>query len=151
MTTGASTGDTVGAAVGLNLAFATTKAGLGAASQLFGKSLSVEAGTNVRDADGDPATAADDAHVFGAEATSGAGGGKNSVAGSLAFNLVLISATASVGDSSVLTFAGGTGDLTLTAGSKSVSTVKALPGTEAGASGEAFGLGLSIAPVDRGG
>ncbi len=83
--------------------------------------------------------------------TSGAGGGKNSVAGSLAFNLVLISATASVGDSSVLTFAGGTGDLTLTAGSKSVSTVKALPGTEAGASGEAFGLGLSIAPVDRGG
>ncbi len=144
VTTGASTGDTVGAAVGLNLAFATTKAGLGGSSQLFGKSLLVEAGTNVRDADGDPATAADDAHVFGAEATSGAGGGKNSVAGSLAFNLVLISATASVGDSSVLTFAGGTGDLTVTAGSKSVSTVKALPGTEAGASGEAFGLGLSI-------
>ena len=109
VTTGAATGDTVGAAVGLNLAFATTKAGLGAGAQLFGKSLSVEAGTNVRDADGDPATAADDAHVFGAEATSGAGGGKNSVAGSLAFNLVLISATASVGDSSVLTFSGGTG------------------------------------------
>ena len=106
--------------------------------------MSVEAGTNVRDADGDPATAADDAHVFGAEATSGAGGGKNSVAGSLAFNLVLISATASVGDSSVLTFSGGTGDLTLAAGSRSVSTVKALPGTAAGASGEAFGLGLSI-------
>ena len=145
VTTGPSTGDSVGAAVGLSLAFATTKAGLGAGSQLFAGSLTVEAGTNVRDADGNPATAADDAHVFGAEATSGAGGGKNSVAGSLAFNLVLISATATVGDNSLLSLSGGTGDVAITAGSKSVSTVKALPGTETGASGEAFGLGLSIA------
>ncbi|MCY7286954.1 MAG: hypothetical protein LH624_01545, partial [Cryobacterium sp.] len=106
VTTGAATGDTVGAAVGLNLAFATTTAGLGAGSQVFATGLTVQAMTNARDADGDPATAMDDSNTFGAEATSGAGGGKNSVAGSLAFNLVLASASAQVGAGSTVTLSG---------------------------------------------
>src|SRR4029077_19839664 len=81
-------------------------------------------------------------NTFGAQATSGAGGGKNSIAGSLAFNLVLASSTASLGNGATVTLAGGSGDVSISADPSSISTTKAL---SAGATGSKFGLGLSIA------
>src|SRR5439155_5539162 len=69
-------------------------------------------------------------------------GGKNSIAGSLSFNLVLASSTASLGAGDSVTLAGGSGDVAITADPDSVSTTKAL---SAGATGAKFGLGLSIA------
>src|SRR5205814_37475 len=84
----------------------------------------------------------DTTNTFGAQATSGAGGGKNSVAGSIAFNLVLAQSSASVGNGVAVTLSGGTRDVSITADPDSISTTKALSG---GVSGAKFGLGLSIA------
>src|SRR4029077_289292 len=86
------------------------------------------------------ANGSDTTNTFGAQATSGAGGGKNSVAGSLAFNLVLGTSSATIGNAATVALSGG--DLTVAADPDSVSTTKALAGE---ASGSAFGLGLSIA------
>ncbi len=133
-TTGPATGTSVGAAVGVNLAFLTTEASIGAGAHVSAGALTLESLTQT--------VGADSANTFGAEATSGAGGGKNSIAGSLAFNLVLASSNASVGDGATVALAGGTGDVSLTADPDSVSTTKAL---SAGATGAKFGLGLSIA------
>src|SRR4029077_15134506 len=70
------------------------------------------------------------------------GGGKNSVAGSLAFNLVLASSTASLGAGATVGLASGSGTVPSGADPSSISTTKAL---SAGATGSKFGLGLSIA------
>src|SRR5439155_26048622 len=132
--TGGSSANTIGAAVAVNLAFNTTRASIGNGATVYAGALTLESRTQT--------VGADATNTYGAEATSGAGGGKNSVAGSLAFNLVLASSTASVGNAAIVTLAGATSDVTLTADPDSASTTKALAGE---ASGTAFGLGLSIA------
>src|SRR5258708_39321003 len=89
------------------------------------------------------ASGADSQNDYDAEATSGAGGGKNSIAGSLALNLVLSSTEATVAGGANLQL--GSGNASLSASSASNSVTKALPGKSGGASGAAFGLGLSLA------
>src|SRR5439155_145053 len=135
MTTAEPTGTTVGAAIGVNLAFVTTEASVGAGAHVTGSSLALESRTRT--------IGTDSTNTYAAEATSGAGGGKNSVAGSLAFNLVSRSSTASIGAGTDVTITGvGTHDVSLVADPDSASTAKALSG---GATAAKFGLGLSIA------
>ena len=93
------------------------------------------------DATATPAVEADKTHVFAAEATSGAGGGKIGIAGSFALNIANVRTLATIAPHATVT-AGG--DVALTAASEATSTAKALPG-EDGASGSAFGLGASVA------
>ncbi|HEY8830096.1 MAG TPA: hypothetical protein VIM83_05805, partial [Candidatus Limnocylindria bacterium] len=133
-TTGPDTGSSIGAAVAVNLAFDTTEASIGSGSTINAGALTVESKTQT--------VGTDSTNTFGAQATSGAGGGKNSIAGSLAFNLVLASTTAATGNGTMVTLSGSAADVSVTAGSSSVSTTKAL---SAGATGAKFGLGLSIA------
>src|SRR5439155_1517315 len=132
--TGPATGTSVGAAIAANLAFTTTEASTASGAIINAGALTIESKTQT--------VGSDSTNTYGAEATSGAGGGKNSVAGSLAFNLVLVSSTARLGSASVVTLTGGTGDVTISADPDSTSTTKALAGETAGTT---FGLGLSIA------
>src|SRR6202022_821551 len=89
VTTGPDTGNTIGAGVAITLAFPTTSATVGKNVTLNATGLSLSAGTT--NAGGDAQ------NDYGALATSGAGGGKNSVAGSLAFELLLSTSEASIG------------------------------------------------------
>jgi hypothetical protein len=98
-------------------------------------------------------------HTFGAEATSGAGGGDLGFAGSVAINIVNARTTAIILSHPTRGPPGaehltppahlptsvnaGTGNVSLEASSTSESTVKALPAGEIG--GADFGLGLSFA------
>ena len=84
----------------------------------------------------------DSTHRFGAQATSGAGGGKTGIAGSLAINVANVAADATIAADA--TVDAGAGDLTLTAEADSESVVKALPEGE-GASGTNVGVGASVA------
>src|SRR4029077_6502303 len=131
VTSGDPTANTVGAAVAINLAFPKTLATIGNGS-LSAKNLSLTTGMT------SAGSLADQQNDYDAEATSGAGGGKNSVAGSVALNLVLSNSEASVASGATLSL---TGDATLSAASSSNSVAKALP-AKGGASGGAFGLGL---------
>src|SRR6202158_3950872 len=143
VTTGPATGTTVGAGVAVTLAFPTTLASVGNGVVLNATSLSLTAGMTSAlglTPDGTPPVV-DSRNDYSALATSGAGGGKNSVAGSLAFNLVLSSSEASIGNGAQVTL---TGAASASATSSSDSVVKALPGKD-GATAKSFGLGLSIA------
>ncbi len=82
-------------------------------------------------------TPGDGVHTFGAQATSGAGGGQVSVAGAFALTIATVTTDASV--------TGTVGDLTAQAASAATTTTAALPATDEGGSGEDLGLGASIA------
>src|SRR4029077_8096347 len=129
---GGATANTVGAAVAINFAKPQTLATIGNGT-LSAKNLSLT--TGMTNAGGDMQ------NDYDAEATSGAGGGKNSVAGSVALNLVLSDSEASIASNATVNLSG---DAPLSAASASNSVAKALP-AKGGASGGAFGLGLSIA------
>ena len=134
--TATDTETSVGAGVAVNLAFVTNEAIVGGGATIRGTSITVEATAT--------AVGTDTTQVFGAEATSGAGDGKNSVAGSIAVNVVLSRTEARVASGVHSTVvAGGTGDVRVVAAATGTSTTKALSAT--GATAEDFGLGLSIA------
>ena len=97
------------------------------------------------------ASLTESADTFSAAATSGAGGGKTSVAGSLAINIALIEAQATMGytppgalaGTTQVTITGG-GDVALTASTASSSTASAQP-TDGGGVGTNVGVGISVA------
>ena len=80
MTGGTGTG--VGVAIGLNVANVTTRARIGDAD-VTAEGVTVEAKMRETGSGDDK----DSTHRFGAQATSGAGGGKTGIAGSLAINV----------------------------------------------------------------
>ena len=84
----------------------------------------------------------DKTDTFDTEATSGAGGGKIGVAGSLALTVATVSSEATMADGAHVS--AGTGDLSMTAEANSVSTVKALP-SHGGGEGGKVGIGASVA------
>ena len=85
--------------------------------------------------------AGDTTSRFGAESTSGAGGGSVGVAGSVSINIVNVDTAAAIRSGASVD--AGLGDASLSAASNSISTVKAFPG--GATSGTDFGLGISFA------
>src|SRR4029077_2656045 len=93
----------------------------------------------------------DQADSFGAQATSGAGGGKTGVAGSLAINVALTDSEAKLGytdaahtvHAPTVTISGG-GDVSISAASDVFNTASALP-KDGGADGSKTGVGISVA------
>ena len=133
---GSAAGDgdaTIGAAVALTLANVTNRAVVPGTLTITARDLTVAATVT---ADGADTTA-----TMGAQAVSGAGGGKISVAGSFALAVVNHTTRAAIEGTVVLTG----GDAVLTATSSVAGTVKALP-HEGGvvATGDA-GIGASVA------
>ncbi|HTZ06018.1 MAG TPA: hypothetical protein VMB53_09700, partial [Gaiellaceae bacterium] len=125
-------GVSIGAGVAVNLANVTNEAAVETGAVVTSVGLTAGASeTNV---------AGDTTSRFGAEATSGAGGGSIGVAGSVALNFVNVDTTGAI--RSGATVDAGGGDVSLSAASSSVSTVKAMGGTIGGSS---FGLGISFA------
>ena len=100
---------TIGAAVAITLANVTNQALLPAGDSVHAKALTVSATETVNGAD---ATS-----TYGAQATSGAGGGKISVAGSLGLAVINQTTTAELAGPVVLTG----GDATITAASDAAS------------------------------
>src|SRR6185437_7662029 len=96
------------------------------------KSLTVSATETVNGADA--------INTYGAQATSGAGGGKISVAGSLGLAVVNQTTTAELAGAVVLTG----GDASIVAASNAASTVKAEP-TAGGVTSTSVGVGASVA------
>src|SRR5207245_9507946 len=95
------------------------------------------------------ATMADDGSgdktdTFSAQSTSGAGGGKNGVAGSVAVNVTFTDTEASLRSGSQSTLSGGSGDVTLKAAGNVSNTAKALP-SDGGGTGSSVGVGISVA------
>lgn len=84
-------------------------------------------------------------NTFSAEATSGAGGGKTSVAGSVAINIVLVNTDAALGATGTptVTITGGA-NVALKAETTSSTTAKALP-ADGGGIGSNVGVGASVA------
>ena len=118
----------VGVAVGINLAHVGNDALV--AQGLTTGSLDVSAGM------GNAA-----GNVFTTTATSGAGAKNVGVAGSLAVNLVDTQSSARLGTGAAVTV---TGAVSLTAANTASSTARAVP-TEAGATGDTVGVGVSAA------
>ena len=114
MATGAGAAN-VGAAVAINLVSAQNLATIGANAKINAKWLTVEAKrTEVK---------GDTTGVIGAEAISGASGGKVGIAGSLAINISDSKNEAIIGSGATVTLTGG--DVTLTAEGATASTVLA--------------------------
>ena len=89
-------------------------------------------------------TGAGSVHEFGAQGSSGAGGGDVSVAGSLGLNIVNVQTTASLQPGAIVN--ARTGDVSIKAESHSTSIVKALPATLGNApAAESVGIGASVA------
>ena len=105
----------IGAAVAITLANVTNQALLPAGDIVHAKALTVSATETVNGADA--------ISTYGAQATSGAGGGKISVAGSLGLAVINQTTTAEVAGTVVLTG----GDANIIAASNAASTVKAEP------------------------
>src|SRR6185369_17095119 len=97
-------GTGIGVAISVNVADVDNKAQIGDAT-ITAESVTVQA--LVPDVDGD------DTHSFGAAAVSGASGADTGVAGSLAINIGLSNAQATIADNATLTVGGG--DVALTA------------------------------------
>ncbi|KEO60051.1 hypothetical protein DT23_14725 [Thioclava indica] len=131
----------IGAAVAINLIHTSNDATLGNGSVTAG---SIEITALKQDVAklvaGDPADPVTDTYL--ASATSGAGGSKVGVAGSLALNLIDTQSTASIADSATITLSGG--DLTLSSDNQTNTTASALP-DETGAAGGKVGIGASVA------
>jgi filamentous hemagglutinin family protein len=123
----------VGAAVAINKATSRNAATLGVGNH-SAVGTTVEARmTNV---------GSDRTSTFGAEATSGAGGAKIGIAGSLALNIVDHTSTATLNATTELDAGGGA--VVVAADSASDSTAKALP-VGGGATGAQVGIGASFA------
>ncbi|WP_345762181.1 beta strand repeat-containing protein [Diaminobutyricibacter sp. McL0608] len=123
---------TIGAAVAITLANVTNQALLPAGDTVHAKALAVSATETVNGADA--------VSTYGAQATSGAGGGKISVAGSLGLAVINQTTTAEVAGTVVLTG----GDANIIAASNAASTVKAEP-TPGGVTATNVGVGASVA------
>ena len=126
----------VGAAIALNVANGTNRATIGDNAQVKGKGVEVSA-TMVSGETSD----------FGAEAKSGAGGGKVGVAGALAINIVNTTHAALIEGDKDSSGAGARVDadgldLQVQSGNKTASTVKAT--SEVDAAGAAAGVGASV-------
>ena len=122
----------IGAGVAINLANVTNEAVVESGAFVVSNGLTADA--SMTDVSGDTTSR------FGAESTSGAGGGSIGVAGSVSINIVNVNTSAAIRTTGSVNAGGG--DVSLTAASTSVSTVKALGGTIGGSS---FGLGISFA------
>ncbi|WP_367889442.1 hypothetical protein [Humibacter ginsenosidimutans] len=122
----------VGAGVAITLADVTNTAVLPENDTVHAKSLVVSATETV---DGADATS-----TYGAQSTSGAGGGKVSVAGS--FALAVVDQTTSAELAGTVTLTGG--DASVVAGSAASTTVKAEP-TPGGVTSTNVGVGASVA------
>jgi hypothetical protein len=81
---------------------------------------------------------------FGANATSGAGGGSVGVAGSLAINLGQVRTDANVSAGATLTST-GTNGITIKAVSNTADTANAQPMSSSGTTGSSVGIGASVA------
>ena len=124
----------MGVAVTVNYAHVTNQAYIDAASITAG-GLTVQA--TMADDGGDKTD------TFSAQSTSGAGGGKTGVAGSVAINIAITDTEANLLPAVQTTITGG-GDVTLKAESNVSNTAKALP-SDGGGSGSSVGVGISVA------
>jgi hypothetical protein len=132
----------IGAAVAVNKVSASNAARLGAADHVLG-GLTIEAlKTDIAAKLANDASTATRADSYLASATSGAGGSKVGVAGSLALNLVDTEASARIAGNAKVTLTGGA--VSLSADNQSGVVAKALP-VEAGTSGGKVGVGVSAA------
>ncbi|MEN6412388.1 MAG: hypothetical protein ABFC84_06420, partial [Veillonellales bacterium] len=127
----------VGAAVAVNVATVTNEAKLGAAKHNV-KGLEISAAMR----DVGTVEQPDKVSNFSAQATSGAGGSKVGIAGSVAINTVVNSTTAEV--ASDATVDAGSGAVVIRAENQSDSEAKALP-TKEGVTGGKVGIGASVA------
>jgi hypothetical protein len=129
----------VGVAVAINLANVTNTATIQGGADDSAPTISVGAMT--------PPPPADTTNPFSASATSGAGGSKVGVAGSVAINLVTDTSSAEVepnGTATAVTF--GNGDsISLSAQNLADESASALPSSSQGASGSSVGVGASAA------
>ena len=82
-------------------------------------------------------------HEFGANASSGAGGGDVGIAGSVAINIVNLKTTALVAPGA--TIGAGSGDVTIEAESRSTMTTSALPAGAGVTGAGSVGVGASVA------
>ncbi|MEX1660830.1 leukotoxin LktA family filamentous adhesin [Thioclava sp. 15-R06ZXC-3] len=145
-TDGTAVGDTpaavgIGAAVAVNVVHTKNDATLGDgtvnATSVTVSALKLDVAKLVA---GDPADALGDTYLT--SATSGAGGSKVGLAGSLALNLVDTQSQATIADNATVTLTGG--DLTLSSDNETTTTATALP-DETGAAGGKVGIGASVA------
>src|SRR5690606_30504472 len=127
--TSAGGGTGVGAAVALNVADVDNKASIAGGKTISAGGVVVEAKM-----DDDAGDATDGKHTFKAEATSGAGGSDVGVAGSLAINIGLSEATATIGDNATVTITGTGNDVGIAAENFVENTARAAASQE-GASG----------------
>ncbi|HEX7527306.1 MAG TPA: hypothetical protein VF327_13410, partial [Gaiellaceae bacterium] len=125
-------GVSIGAGVAINLANVTNESVVETGAIVASHGLTADASMTTLSGDA--------TNRFGAESTSGAGGGSIGIAGSVSINIVNVTTTAAIRTGSSVD--AGAGDVSLTAASTSVSTVKAMGGTIGGSS---FGLGVSFA------
>ncbi|HLX80288.1 MAG TPA: leukotoxin LktA family filamentous adhesin, partial [Burkholderiales bacterium] len=124
----------IGAGVSVNLVKSVNEASIGQNATVTSKGLTLEALMT--------SVSGDTTNTLDAEATSGAGGSKVGLAGSLALNIADTSSDALV-KSGANVDAGG-GDVSLTAADATSTTGKALP-SGSGASGGSVGIGASVA------
>ena len=129
----------VGAAVALNVASSTAEGRIGD-DDVTAKGVKVEA---VMTPVALPKQGTEKLHSFGAQATSGAGGGDIGVAGSVAINIATSNAEASIDAGATLALSGG--ELTLTAENLSKDIVTAKPASTPATSGKDVGVGASVA------
>ncbi|HUJ88277.1 MAG TPA: LEPR-XLL domain-containing protein, partial [Burkholderiales bacterium] len=89
------------------------------------------------------ADGSDKTDTFSAQSTSGAGGGKTGVAGSVAINIAFTDTEATLDPAAHVAITGG-GDVSIKAESDASNTAKALP-SDGGGSGSSVGVGISVA------
>ena len=132
----------IGAGVAVNVVKVKNDATLGVAAHSVG-GLTVEAlSLDVAKLMANPSSTDTLSDDFLASATSGAGGSKVGVAGSLALNLIDTQSTARIADGATVAVTGA-GAVTLSADNRTNTTAEAKP-TGGGASGGTVGLGASV-------
>ncbi|WP_299742259.1 leukotoxin LktA family filamentous adhesin [Devosia sp.] len=133
----------IGAAVAVNKVATATTARLGVASYSAG-AVTVEAlKADVAALLANPASTATRTDTYLASATSGAGGSKVGIAGSLGLNLIDTESSARIAAAAIVTITGA-GAVSLKADNRSTATAEALP-VETGATGGKVGVGVSAA------
>lgn len=133
----------IGAAVAVNKVASATTARLGDGAHTVG-GLTVEAlKRDVAALVANPASTATRSDTYLASATSGAGGSKVGIAGSLGLNLIDSDSDARIAGGAVVNVTGA-GAVTLSADNQGSATVKALP-VDTGATGGKVGVGVSAA------
>lgn len=133
----------IGAAVSVNLVKSSNQARLGVAAHSVG---ALEISALSRDVDAlraDGTSTADKTDSYLASATSGAGGSKVGIAGSLGLNLIDTEALAIIASGANVDVTGG-GNVSLMADNQTDTKAEAKP-VGAGATGETVGIGASVA------